>query len=121
MAEMHTTTMRASITAYSTAVGPSSLFRKLTTERRVCDNMGTVLSLVQQKGSTKIRPSRPAGQPYAGKHEVGEPRGAPSVTWVCQELGEEPGQMTVGTDRPHGRCRSGVRDPGHEPGVGKVV
>jgi|GEM_PF-4130234 len=30
MAAMHTTTMRASITAYSTAVGPSSLLTKLT-------------------------------------------------------------------------------------------
>src|SRR5947209_7772880 len=30
MAAMHTTMMRASITAYSTAVGPSSFFRKLT-------------------------------------------------------------------------------------------
>src|SRR5262249_29721391 len=30
MAAMHTTMIRASITAYSTAVGPSSLFRKLT-------------------------------------------------------------------------------------------
>src|SRR5262245_251646 len=30
IAAMHTTIMRASITAYSTAVGPSSAFRKLT-------------------------------------------------------------------------------------------
>src|SRR5213082_576194 len=30
MAAMHTTMIRASITAYSTAVGPSSFFRKLT-------------------------------------------------------------------------------------------
>src|SRR5262245_29307670 len=30
MAAIHTTTMRASMTAYSTAVGPSSLTRKLT-------------------------------------------------------------------------------------------
>src|SRR5437868_3867924 len=30
MAAMHTTTIRASITAYSTAVGPSSAFRKAT-------------------------------------------------------------------------------------------
>ena len=34
MAVMHTTTMRANITAYSTAVGPSSRRRKLATERR---------------------------------------------------------------------------------------
>jgi hypothetical protein len=33
MAPMQTTTIRASITAYSTAVGPSSAFRKFTTNR----------------------------------------------------------------------------------------
>jgi hypothetical protein len=33
MAEMHTTMIKASITAYSTAVGPSSLFKKVTMER----------------------------------------------------------------------------------------
>jgi hypothetical protein len=35
MAAMHTTTMRASMTAYSTAVGPSSRFRNSTTLFRV--------------------------------------------------------------------------------------
>jgi hypothetical protein len=35
MAAMQTTMMRASITAYSTAVGPSSFFRKLTTLRTI--------------------------------------------------------------------------------------
>src|SRR5580700_2993007 len=34
MAVMHTTMIRASITAYSTAVGPSSFFRKLTRDCR---------------------------------------------------------------------------------------
>src|SRR3954451_10427227 len=33
MATMHTTMIRASMTAYSTAVGPSSRFRKFTTQR----------------------------------------------------------------------------------------
>src|SRR5215210_3778995 len=33
MAAMHTTMMRASMTAYSTAVGPSSFFRKATSLR----------------------------------------------------------------------------------------
>jgi hypothetical protein len=33
IATMQTTIIRASITAYSTAVGPSSRFRKFTTER----------------------------------------------------------------------------------------
>src|SRR5258708_37345016 len=36
MAVMHTTMIRASMTAYSTAVGPSSFFRKLT---RCCVNL----------------------------------------------------------------------------------
>src|SRR5690242_4751529 len=35
MAAMHTTTIRASMTAYSTAVGPSSRFRNSTTRFRV--------------------------------------------------------------------------------------
>src|SRR2546423_957333 len=39
MAAMHTTMMRASMTAYSTAVGPSSFFRKWT-RARMEDRMG---------------------------------------------------------------------------------
>src|SRR6266545_5211707 len=39
MAAMHTTTISASITAYSTAVGPSSRFRKFTTPRQSLENM----------------------------------------------------------------------------------
>src|SRR5690348_16453982 len=35
MAVMHTTMIRASITAYSTAVGPFSSFRKLTSAREI--------------------------------------------------------------------------------------
>jgi hypothetical protein len=35
MAAMHTTTIRASMTAYSTAVGPSSRFRNSTTVFRL--------------------------------------------------------------------------------------
>src|SRR5262245_9645992 len=40
MATMHTTMIRASMTAYSTAVGPSSRFRKFTTPRVRFFNMG---------------------------------------------------------------------------------
>jgi hypothetical protein len=39
IAPMHTTMIRASITAYSTAVGPSSLFKKSTIERARRENM----------------------------------------------------------------------------------
>src|SRR5204863_1577304 len=39
MATMHTTMIRASMTAYSTAVGPSSRFRKFTTLRVRWENM----------------------------------------------------------------------------------
>jgi len=35
IAAIQTTTIRASITAYSTAVGPSSAFRNLTSEREI--------------------------------------------------------------------------------------
>src|SRR6516162_1457460 len=42
MAVMHTTMIRASMTAYSTAVGPSSRFRKLTTR---CANLRIALLL----------------------------------------------------------------------------
>src|SRR5215467_6057607 len=48
MATMHTTIIRANITAYSTAVGPSSCFRKRTTALDIRDNM-TNLFLVQRK------------------------------------------------------------------------
>jgi len=39
MAAMHTTIMRASMTAYSTAVGPSSRLRKLAKALDIRDNM----------------------------------------------------------------------------------
>src|SRR5213079_285809 len=39
MAAMHTTMIRASMTAYSTAVGPSSFVRKSTTDVANFDNM----------------------------------------------------------------------------------
>src|SRR5262249_30640789 len=48
MAVMHTTIISASITAYSTAVGPSSCFRKRATVLDMRDNM-TSLFLVQRK------------------------------------------------------------------------
>jgi hypothetical protein len=39
MAVMHTTMIRASMTAYSTAVGPLSSFRKLTAWEAIRDSM----------------------------------------------------------------------------------
>src|SRR6266403_1156308 len=50
MAVMHTTIIRASMTAYSTAVGPSSRFRKFTT---FCANLRMVLVL------SRVSPRRP--------------------------------------------------------------
>src|SRR5437588_589731 len=44
MAVMHTTMIRASMTAYSTAVGPSSFFRNFT---RACPNLRMVWVLCQ--------------------------------------------------------------------------
>src|SRR5438874_12269898 len=77
MAAMHTTIIRASMTAYSTAVGPSSACTNFTTERvRFC-NMAKV-SLVQRCGTTRglwpaprrpgrhtraTRPTPPGGTP----------------------------------------------------------
>src|SRR5439155_327344 len=49
MAVMHTTTISASMTAYSTAVGPSSFFRKLTTDLVKRDSMVPFLSRVLRK------------------------------------------------------------------------
>src|ERR1051326_5714218 len=44
IAAMHTTIMSASMTAYSTAVGPSSFRRKLVTLPTMCDSMETLPS-----------------------------------------------------------------------------
>src|SRR6185437_7311432 len=45
MAVMHTTTMRANMTAYSTAVGPSSFFKKLT---KLCPNLRMRLAFLRR-------------------------------------------------------------------------
>src|SRR5438270_14036304 len=44
MAVMHTTIMRASMTAYSTAVGPSSRLTKSTTAREKRESITSILS-----------------------------------------------------------------------------
>src|SRR3954466_5487547 len=55
IAVMHTTTIRASMTAYSTAVGPSSLFRKLT---RACPNLRMCLAF-RDEGDRRTGRGRP--------------------------------------------------------------
>jgi hypothetical protein len=49
MAAMHTTMMSANMTAYSTAVGPSSFFRNLTRLWEMRDNTAGVLSGPEKK------------------------------------------------------------------------
>src|SRR5262245_22935279 len=70
MAAMQTTMIRASITAYSTAVGPSSAFRNSTTRRFRFDSMfHTSFRLVPTKGPlrrTKFRDSRQAATAAPG-------------------------------------------------------
>src|SRR6516164_2440279 len=59
MAAMHTTMMRANITAYSTAVGPSSRCRKWIRLREMRDSIAVVLSGHQEKDGYGIqRPAR---------------------------------------------------------------
>src|SRR5262245_25110583 len=59
MAAMQTTMIRASITAYSTAVGPSSAFRKLTSLLLIFCNMIHILSLSPDKRTVRRKkPSR---------------------------------------------------------------
>src|SRR5579871_5849469 len=59
IAAMHTTMINASITAYSTAVGPSSLARKSVTERVKRDSIGRFLS-VQRSSSRRRAPGQGA-------------------------------------------------------------
>src|SRR6267378_1144793 len=72
MAVMHTTIIRASMTAYSTAVGPSSRFRKLTTG---CTNLLMGLSPLVKKMVLAVRPLLRRGdgsvQSNVRKHFVG--------------------------------------------------
>src|SRR6516162_4535526 len=51
MATRQTTMMRASITAYSTAVGPSSLFRNLTSEALIRFSMSTPCGEIEEVGT----------------------------------------------------------------------
>src|SRR5207249_2504770 len=73
IAVMHTTIIRASMTAYSTAVGPSSRFRKLTTWS-VNLRIG-VFSIGEKKTSVSNRPDLRGGdggvQSHVGEHLVG--------------------------------------------------
>src|SRR5438067_5389075 len=64
MAAMHTTMIKASMTAYSTAVGPSSALRKLTTDCFSAETM--VLFLSGPKKVTCSLPAcgRPCGNPW---------------------------------------------------------
>src|SRR5437870_3190586 len=61
MAVMQTTIMRASITAYSTAVGPSSRRRKFTIR---CANF--VMTLLLLRESLELREKTPASRTHYG-------------------------------------------------------
>src|SRR5438874_2129132 len=75
MAAMQTTMIRASITAYSTAVGPSSRFRKLTTdEARREKNMAHSPAGIGIFGLRSDRNTRSPGLVHAGDHAAAQGR-----------------------------------------------
>ena len=81
MAEMHTTTMRASMTAYSTAVGPSS--SRKNSDRR-CDNCGHGLPFHFTPHDTTDRVYREPGKPLRHLGRKGEVAAAyPGVATVA--------------------------------------
>src|SRR5262245_45190158 len=69
IAAMHTTMIRASITAYSTAVGPSSRFRKFTTHWGIRDNMPHFLSGLAKHAIHENIPWRELGFCDASREE----------------------------------------------------
>src|SRR5262249_27996464 len=75
MAAMHTTIIRASMTAYSTAAGPSSLLINLTKMREIRDIIQVVLSGPEKK---TLRERGAAGQ--SGNNLEGQDRG-PTTHW----------------------------------------
>src|SRR6516165_7493097 len=72
MAVMHTTMIRASITAYSTAVGPSSAFRKLTTPLRRFWSIGiNPLAKSEQRAGGHVPPDGVPGRARGRRSRVG--------------------------------------------------
>src|SRR5437762_12907638 len=61
MAARQTTMMSASMTAYSTAVGPSSFFRKSTKRVAILANMADSLSVSVDVNVREVAPRKPRG------------------------------------------------------------
>src|SRR5438445_16008 len=89
MAVMHTTTIRASMTAYSTAVGPSSWLRKFTTACfRLCMDLPPCGWRAASKGPTSL-PSPPVNGagPGLGKRWDLASRKCPAWSEVVHPFG----------------------------------
>src|SRR5262245_30091511 len=121
MAVMHTTMISASITAYSTAVGPLSSFRKLTTDREKLASICSVPFASPTKGPTsppcrsdRFLPRCPHQRARASSHLSAARRsrrrhGGPVAlrTTLLQgglPLSRSPEDSLVAFSRKHGSC-----------------
>src|SRR5262249_17359115 len=134
---MHTTMIRASMTAYSTAVGPSSFLRKLTrflvmafighsSGKRVCELLWRVVAAWSGGSTTTLPRSRwNTGQPAGPFFPIRFSRFTYPENSCPGAIGNGPGSAGIPNRRRHdtfanqsdddGRPRPGTQ-PGHAPG-----